>query len=202
MPEPQPEGVFTLSLDVPVWDRFFTAATLVVIGTRDPDGGYDLAPKHMAMPLGWENFFGFMCTPRHATYRNAVREGAFTVTYPRAEQAVEASLAASPRSEDGSKPTVDALPTFAATEIEGIFLAGGNAFLECRLERTVEGFGDSELMVGRIAAAHVSDRALRAADRDDQQLLAEAPLLTYLPPGRYAVVRDSSAYPFPDGFKR
>ena len=25
------------------------------LGTREPDGGYDLAPKHMATPLGWDN---------------------------------------------------------------------------------------------------------------------------------------------------
>ena len=36
----------------PIWDRFFTVAPLVLIGTIEPDGSLDLAPKHMAMPMG------------------------------------------------------------------------------------------------------------------------------------------------------
>ncbi len=34
----------TLDIDEPIWDRFFTVAPLVLIGTVEPDGGYDLAP--------------------------------------------------------------------------------------------------------------------------------------------------------------
>lgn len=61
------------------------------------DGGYDMAPKHMARGLGRGNYFGFVCTPRHATYHNAKREGAFTVTYPRPTQVLQASFSATSR---------------------------------------------------------------------------------------------------------
>src|SRR5690606_34430059 len=44
-----------LDVRVPVWDRFFTVAPLVLVGTREPDGRFDLAPKHMVLPLGWQN---------------------------------------------------------------------------------------------------------------------------------------------------
>ena len=47
-----PEDVVRLDTDVPVWGRVFSIAPLVVIGTREGDR-YDLAPKHMAFPLGW-----------------------------------------------------------------------------------------------------------------------------------------------------
>ena len=40
------EQVIPLSLEYPIWDRVFTIAPLVVIGTREPDGTFDLAPKH------------------------------------------------------------------------------------------------------------------------------------------------------------
>ena len=73
-----PEHVRSLPLDEPVWERFFTVFPLVLVGTREEDGGHDLAPKHLAMPLSWGNWFGFVCTPRHRTYENAVRMGAFT----------------------------------------------------------------------------------------------------------------------------
>ena len=71
-------GLLDLDVSQPIWDRFFWVAPLVIIGTREPDGGHDLAPKHMATPMGWRNYFGFVCTPRHRTYSNAERSGVFT----------------------------------------------------------------------------------------------------------------------------
>ena len=53
-----------------VWERVFTVAPLVIVGSKGPDGTYDLAPKHMAMPLGWGDRYCFVCTPRHNTHRN------------------------------------------------------------------------------------------------------------------------------------
>jgi flavin reductase (DIM6/NTAB) family NADH-FMN oxidoreductase RutF len=87
-----------IPLDVgrPIWDRFFTVAPLVVVGSKEPDGTYDLAPKHMAMPLGCQNYYAFVCSPRHATYRNIRRERQFTVSFPRPTEIVASSLAASP----------------------------------------------------------------------------------------------------------
>jgi hypothetical protein len=43
-----------LATDRPIWDRFFTVAPLVIVGSKEEDDRYNLAPKHMAMPLGWE----------------------------------------------------------------------------------------------------------------------------------------------------
>ena len=88
-----------ISLDVndPVWPHVFTVAPLVVVGSIYPDGSFDLAPKHMVTPLGWGNYFGFVCTPMHRTYHNVRREGAFTVTYVRPSQVVLASLTANRR---------------------------------------------------------------------------------------------------------
>ena len=68
-----------LDISEPVWDRFFWVAPLVLVGTREPDGSHDLAPKHMAIPMGWQNYFGFVCTPSHHTYSNVQRSGVFTV---------------------------------------------------------------------------------------------------------------------------
>src|ERR671938_222319 len=97
------ENIVTLRGDLPVWERIFTVNPLVLAGTRERGGRYDLAPKHTAFPMGWENYFGFVCTPRHRTYHNARREGVFKVSYPRPTQVVLASLAASPRKGDESK---------------------------------------------------------------------------------------------------
>jgi flavin reductase (DIM6/NTAB) family NADH-FMN oxidoreductase RutF len=191
-----------LDVGYPIWDRFFTVAPLVVIGTRECDGGYDLAPKHMATALGWDNYFGFVCTAEHATYQNIQRERAFTVSFPTPDAVLLASLAASPRCGDDSKPSLCGLPTFPADSIDGPFLCQSSAFLECRLDRIVDGFGANSLIAGRIVAAHLRPEALRAMDADDQETLAAAPLLAYLSPGRYAGIDRSQSFPYPAGMKR
>lgn len=191
------------SLDVrdSLWDRFFTVAPLVLIGTVDPDGRPDLAPKHMAFPLGWDNYFGFICTPRHATYTNALRTKCFTVSYPSPEDIVKASLTAAPRSED-TKPIMDLLETFPARVVDGPLVESANLYLECRLHEVFDGFGENGLVTGQVVAAHVRRKALRASDRDDADVLLEAPQLAYLYPGRFAVIDHTQAFPFPSGMRR
>lgn len=198
-----PQDLIALDTGDPVWNRVFTVAPLVVVGTREGDG-HDLAPKHMATPLGWSNFFGFVCSPRHATYHNAREAGAFTVTFVSAGEAVVASLTASPRcdGEDGTKPELDALPTFPAETVEGVFLRDGYFFLECELERVVDGFGENSLVAGRVVAARAPASALRASEREDGDVIRDSAPLVYLSPGRYTEAGDSFSFPFPAGFER
>jgi flavin reductase (DIM6/NTAB) family NADH-FMN oxidoreductase RutF len=202
MAEQPRQGIQTLELDQPIWDRFFTVAPLVLVGTRDQGGQYNQAPKHMAIPMGWDNYFGFVCTPEHATYQNVVREAVFTVTYPRPTQVVLAALAAAPRYDDDLKPSLLAVPTFPATIIDGRFVKDGYVFLECGLERIVDDFGENSLVTGRIVAAHVHEDMLRVPGGEDQDLILGAPLLAYLEPGRYSRVEQSFAFPYPKDFAR
>lgn len=196
------EYLVTLEVELPIWNRFFTVSPLVLIGTRDASQEYNLAPKHMAFPLGWDNYFAFVCTPSHTTYHNIVREGTFTVTYPRPTQVIFTSLSAAPRDDDNFKPFLVALPTFPAKSIDGLFVQDGYVFLECQLNRIIDDFGSNSLIVGEIIAAHVHQEALRASDRDDGQLIFDAPLLAYLEPGRFARIEQTFTFPFPTGFKR
>lgn len=191
-----------LDVSRPIWDRFFWVAPLVVIGTREPGGEIDLAPKHMATPLGWKNYFGFVCTPKHGTYRNVKRERTFTVSYPRPDQIVLTSLAAAPRCGSEDKPSLAALPTVSAEVVPGALLQDAYLHLECQLEQIVDGFGDNSLIAGKIVAARADETALRVTDQDDQDLLAKSPLLAYLSPGRYTRIDRSFSFPFPAGFKR
>ena len=196
------EYLVTLEVELPIWNRFFTVSPLVLIGTRDASQEYNLAPKHMAFPLGWDNYFAFVCTPSHTTYHNIVREGMFTVTYPKPTQVIFTSLSAAPRDDDNFKPFLVALPTFPAKSIDGLFVQDGYVFLECQLNRIIDDFGSNSLIVGEIIAAHVHQEALRASDRDDGQLIFDAPLLAYLEPGRFARIEQTFTFPFPTGFKR
>ena len=83
-----------IDLDIagPFWDRLFMVFPLVLVGTRDEDGSSDLAPKHMAMPMGWDNYFGFVCAPSHSTCSNIGRTGEFTVSFPKPSQILFTSL--------------------------------------------------------------------------------------------------------------
>lgn len=191
------------SLDVasPIWDRFFTVAPLVLVGTIEEDGSTDFAPKHMAFPLGWDNYFGFVCTPRHGTYGNAKRTGGFTVTYPKPADLVMTSLTAAPRCDD-EKPILTVTETFPARKIDGEFMSGGYLFLECELVQIVDGFDVNSLIAGRIVAAHAQPEALRRIDRDDAEILLDVPQLAYLYPGRFAVIEETEAFPFPAGMQR
>ena len=191
-----------LDLRSPVWERVYLVAPLVLVGTREPDGSFDLAPKHMALPLGWQNWFGFVCTPRHATWANALRERAFTVSWPRPAQLVETSLAASPRCADGSKPATAALPLRPASRVAGVLVEGASLALECELDRVVEGFGENGLVVGRVVAAWADPAALRDAEREPEDVLAAAPVLAYLYPGRFAEIAAAYSFPFPEDMRR
>ena len=190
-----------LDLNQPIWDHFFTVAPLVVIGSREFDGTYDLAPKHRAMPLSDQNYFGFICTPRHRTYHNIQREQTFTVNYLHPHQILAASLSASPRNSQHQKLALQALPTMAATVVDGPLLSEALLCLECKLFKIIDGFGDNSLIAGTIVAAHIDEAALRHSDEDDQDILLRSPLLSYISPGRYATIDRSNSFPFHVGFQ-
>jgi flavin reductase (DIM6/NTAB) family NADH-FMN oxidoreductase RutF len=197
------DAVVSLPLDEPLWEQVFTVAPLVIVGTLGDDGAVDLAPKHMAMPIGWSPpSFGFVCTPRHTTHTNAVARGAFTVSFPKPAQVVKTSLTATARGADGAKPALTALETFPARVVDGVHVAGAYLFLECELDRVLDGFGDSSLVIGRIVAAAADEEALRSVERDDADIVRDNPLLAYLAPGRLAIIDDSHAFPFPTDFCR
>lgn len=190
----QPEQSFTEAL--------YTAAPLVIVGTREPDGSGDLAPKHMAFPLGWAGHFGFICTPEHGTYRNVERTDGFTVSYPRPEKVLDATLSAAPRDEEGRKPSLEGVATVSADAVDAPAVDDAYAVLECSLDRVVEGFGDAGLVAGEVVAAHVHVDAYRADDVEPETLLERAPVLAHLYPDRFAEIGESEAFPFPEGFQR
>lgn len=175
-------------------------APLVLVGTREGDG-YDFAPKHMTMPLGWDGFYCFVCSPRHATLANVLAHEAFTVSFPRAEQIISLSLAAGGRDETGGKPSLAALPTVPARVVDGRLAADCLFYLECELDRIVDGFAENSLVVGRVVAAAAAMDALRSAERDDADLVYRTGLLAYLAPGRFAAVRESRSFPYPIDFR-
>ena len=194
--------MISLNTEVPIWEHFYTVAPLVVIGTKEGNE-YDLAPKHMATPLGHDNFFGFICTPRHATYQNIEKEGFFTVSFPKPDQVVLTSLAASPRCDEAGngKQILKGLPTFQAPQVDAPMLEKSYLYFECEHFKTIDDFGRHSLICGKIIGAYVNENYLRVSERDEMEMLCESPLLAYLPYGRFAEIKETRAFPFPKGFK-
>ena len=186
----------------PFWDRQFMVFPLVLVGTRDESGASDVAPKHMAMPMGWDNYFGFVCAQSHSTCSNIGRTGEFTVSYPKPSQVLFTSLAAAPRQVGGSKPSVAALARFPAETVDADLVEEGYLYLECRHLKTIDGFGRNCLITGEIVAARADSDYLRNADIDDQDMLLKSPLLSYLAPGRFATIDRTDAFPVPAGMRK
>lgn len=189
-----------IGLDDELWEHVLVVSPLVLIGTREPDGAQDFAPKHRVVAL--ERHFGFVCRPTHATWRNAVREGAFTASWPGPRQIVMAAAAASPRCEDGEKKTMRALPTRPARKVDGVLLDGGRLHVECTVDRVLDDLGEEGLVLGRIVAASADPAALRSGERPDAQLVHAEPLVAYLHPSQFALIDESAGFPFPKGFTR
>ncbi|MBE9489805.1 MAG: flavin reductase [Bacteroidetes bacterium] len=194
---------YTLDTSIPIWERMFIVAPLIVIGTREGTA-YDLAPKHMATPIGFDNYFGFVCTPKHATYQNIKENKEFTVSFPLPDQVVLASLSASPRCNDisKSKAIVEALSTIKATTVDALFISESYLYLECKLFKIIDGFNENSIITGKIVAAHVDKNHLKESDKDEQQQLKENPLLAYIAYGRFAKISETYNFPFPKNFKR
>ena len=197
------DKLVSLDPQIPMWDRVFTVAPLVIIGSKAA-GKDDLAPKHMAMPLGFGNYFGFVCTPRHRTYHNIKESGRFTVSFPTPQQLVSISLSATPRSDSFSKSQniVKALSTFKASDSDLLLVEGSYLFLECDFYKMVDGFDDYSLVTGKITGIYVHEDYLRTSEVEEGDQLRKNPLLAYIAQGRYATISETYNFPYPKNFQR
>ena len=196
------DALRTIDTSQPVWNSFFTVAPLVLIGTTNEDGEFDFAPKHMVTPLGWQNYFGFVCAPHHGTCANIQRTGEFTVSFVKPNQLLLASLAASPRDGEGDKLILHSFDTFDAQVVDCQFVRDAYLYFECRHFKTIDGFGSNCLISSEIVAAYAEPEFLRAPDCDDQELIHDSPLMAYLAPGRFASIDRSNGFPFPADMKK
>ena len=196
------KGLIILDASRPIWDQFFSVFPLVLIGTKE-GSQFDLAPKHMAMPMSWDNYFGFVCTPRHRTYQNIVEHKTFTVSYPKPSQVVMTSLAATPRcDEEVEKGVLQALPTRPANLVDGVFLEDAYLYLECELHKIYDDFGSNSLITGKVIGAYLDEHYAKQMGKDEQLQINDYPLLSYIHPGRFVEIHQTMAFPFPKNFKK
>lgn len=192
-----------LNVEGSIWEHFYTVAPLVVIGTKEGDG-FDLAPKHMVTPIGFTDYFGFVCTPRHATYNNIQKEKRFTVSFVKPEQILLSSVAAIPRCavENFPKDVTSHIPTVSTEVGENIFVADSYVLLDCNLHLVIDGFDDYSIITGKIKTAMVHKDYKIVSDQGQQSRIYENPLLAYIAQGRFATIKKTMSYPYPKDFQR
>ncbi len=197
------EDFVSLDTKKSLWEQFYTVAPLVVIGTRE-ENGFDLAPKHMVTPIGFSNYFAFVCTPRHRTYHNIKKEGIFSVSYVKPDQILMSSIAALPRCsvEDYPRDVVQQIPTVTSEDGENIFVADSYLCFECRLHKIFDGFDDYSIITGTVEKALVHKDYMIHSDQGQQGHIYKNPLLVYVAQGRFAEVQETLAYPYPKDFER
>jgi len=197
------DNFISLNVKENLWDHFYTVAPLVVIGSKE-NKEYDLSPKHMVTPIGFSNYLGFVCTPRHRTYHNIKKEKKFTVSFVRPSQILLTSLAAIPRCEDNhySKEIVKKIPTITTTKKDNIFIADSYVLLECTLYKIIDGFDDYSIITGEIDAAYVHKDYKIFSEVDQQKNIYDNPLLAYVAQGRFASIKETFSFPYPKDFQR
>jgi flavin reductase (DIM6/NTAB) family NADH-FMN oxidoreductase RutF len=197
------DDFISLNVKDTIWDHFYTVAPLVVIGSKE-NNVYDLSPKHMVTPIGFSNYIGFVCTPRHVTYHNIKKEKKFTVSFVRPSQILLTSLAAIPRCEDNhySKDIVKNIPTIPTGKKDNIFIADSYVLFECSLFKIIDGFDDYSIITGQIDAAFVHKDYKIFSEVDQQKHIYDNPLLAYLAQGRFASIKETFSFPYPKDFQR
>jgi flavin reductase (DIM6/NTAB) family NADH-FMN oxidoreductase RutF len=193
----------SLDLSTAVWDRIFMVAPLIVVGTREGTE-YDMAPKHMAFPAGFDNYFGFVCTPKHGTYQNIKATGEFTVSFPLPNDVIPVALSATSREEIISKyhEVVSSLPVVNAETMDLPVLRDAYLIFECSAYKIVDGFGENSIITGEIKAAFVKKDYRRVSDSDAQNQLVEHNLLAFIAPDRFARISETYQFPYPKNFRK
>ena len=181
-----------------LWERLFMVSPLVLVGTKEGDG-WDFAPKHMAMPLGWEGFYCFVCTPRHATYRNIEAHPQFTVSFPRPDQVLESSYAAGGRFGDRCEADAGRRSVVPARVIDGRVLDGlcARARMRARPDHRRVRAEQPRRRAGGRSAVDAATRCAAPRWTTPISCIGSGCSPTS-PPGRFAVVRDSLSFPFPE----
>ena len=193
----------SLNVKESIWEHFYTVAPLVVIGSKE-EQGFDLAPKHMATPLGFSDFFGFVCTPRNNTYHNIKKHLRFSVSFVKPDQILLSSLAAMPRCavKDFPQEITNQIPTITLNNEASIFVKDSYVMLDCSLHKIIDGFDDYSLITGKIEQAMVHKNYKIVSDEGHQKQIYDHPLLAYIAQGRFASIKETLSYPYPKDFQR
>jgi len=135
--------------------RYFTVKPLILVTTLGPDGLPNVAPKTQNMDVGrTEEYFAFVCTPKHHTYQNAKTNGEFVVNYPGPELIRNVS-ASSQFAENVDEIALAGLTAIPSLVVKPPRIKECFAHLECRLVE-IKDLDSASIILGKIVARSAS----------------------------------------------
>ena len=181
---------------------YFTIKPIILVTTLGGNGLPNVAPKTQCTSVGRrEEFFAFVCTPKHHTYQNVKANKEFVVNYPSPEL-IEKVSASSQFAENVDEVALSGLTSISSLVVKPPRIKECMAHLECKVVE-VKDIDDVSIILGRVVA--------RSADREKSfkkgtaeegiKLLSKHPLLAYVYPDHYTRINTAEKFIFPKNYK-
>lgn len=181
---------------------YFTVKPLILVTTVGPSGLPNVAPKTQNMNVGRnEEYFAFVCTPKHHTYQNVKAQGEFVVNYPGPDLIRNVS-ASSQLAENVDEIALAGLTAIPSLVVKPPRIKECFAHLECKLVEFKE-LDNVNIILGRVVARSASREVSfeREKAKANIRLLATHPLLAYVYPDHYTKINDAKEFVFPGNYK-
>jgi flavin reductase (DIM6/NTAB) family NADH-FMN oxidoreductase RutF len=187
----------SLNLDRFVGGQFFCPEMVVLVTTMSTSGIFNVAPKTQAMPVGRGNYWAFACCSSHHTYQNVLQQGEFVVNIPGPELIEHISRASADTPAGADEIDACGLTAIPSRQVAVPSILECRVHLECKRYQVIDGLGGDSLIIGKIVAA--------CGDQDfvstDVRILAEKPVLAYVHPDHYTLVKEVRKFQFPRNYK-
>lgn len=182
--------------------RYFTIKPIILVTTLGGNGLPNVAPKTQCMSVGrHEEYFAFVCTPKHHTYQNAKANKEFVVNYPGPELIGKVS-AASQFAENVDEVASSELTSIPSLVVKPPRIKECMVHLECKVVDIKDLDGDS-IILGKVVARS-SNREIsfkREMAEESINLLSKHPLLAYVYPNHYTRIDTAEKFIFPKNYK-
>ena len=130
-----------IPVERPIWGRFFTVAPLVIVGTVEGEG-YDLAAEAHGDAARLGQLLLLRLQPRAPDPGQRRADGRLHGQLPAPGRDPRRQPRRPPRAPRTSQsPALAAIRTFPAREVHGVLVEDSYLWLECELDRIVDGFG-------------------------------------------------------------
>jgi len=180
----------------------FSIKPIILVTTLGSNGLPNVAPKTQCTSIGrHEEYFAFVCTPRHHTYQNAKADGEFVVNYPGPEL-IERVSAASQFAENVDEVVLSGLTSIPSLVVKPPRIKECRVHLECEVA-DVKDLDDGSIILGKVVSRS-GDREIsfkKGTAEENINLLSTHPLLTYVYPNHYASINTAEKFIFPKNYK-
>jgi len=183
-------------------DQYFTIKPIILVTTLRRSGLPNVAPKTQCMSVGRrEEYFAFVCTPKHHTYQNAKADKEFVVNYP-GPNLIEKISATSQIAENIDEVALAGLTSIPSLVVKPPRIKECMVHLECKV-MDIKDLGDGSIILGKVVARSSNPEISfkRVMAEESLNLLSKHPLLAYVYPDHYTRIDTAEKFIFPKNYK-